>query len=71
MADTFVKWFYELLNSTLSSSLLSSSPLDEPPGKFRSDHFFPDASANISLQEAGAAQPAEVVQVREDHTLSH
>jgi hypothetical protein len=37
MAHTFVKWYYELLNSKTSD--------------FRPDHFFPDASAKITLSQ--------------------
>ena len=50
MADTFVKWYYELLNAHSS--------------EFRPDHFFPDASAKICLQSHNRAQPPELIQVQ-------
>ena len=42
LADTFVKWFYELINSTFYSSELS---------EFGPQHFWTDASAKISLHQ--------------------
>jgi hypothetical protein len=50
MADTFVKWYYELLNAHSSD--------------FRPDHFFPDASAKICLQSNNRSQPPELIQVQ-------
>jgi hypothetical protein len=51
MADTFVKWYYELINTKSSSD-------------FRPDHFFPDASAKICLQSADQSEPPEFIQVQ-------
>ena len=50
MASTFVKWYYELLNSKIE--------------EFRSDHFFPDASAKIHLQSQNNADSSEYFQVQ-------
>ena len=43
MADTFVKWFYELINSTFYSS---------EHNEFGPQHFWTDASAKISLHQS-------------------
>ncbi len=56
MADTFVKWFYELLNAAAACETTKTS-------EFKSEHFFPDASANICLQSADQAEPPHIVQV--------
>ena len=43
MADNFVKWFYELINSTFYSSEVN---------EFGPQHFWTDASAKISLHQS-------------------
>eukprot|EP00095_Tigriopus_kingsejongensis_P004791 maker-scaffold77_size404793-snap-gene-3.35 protein:Tk04791 transcript:maker-scaffold77_size404793-snap-gene-3.35-mRNA-1 annotation:"c3orf38 homolog" len=67
LANTFVKWFYDSLNQSLANPSQSS---------FQPDHFFPDASAKICLNQASSAySPAapgtagitpEVLQVSND-----
>ncbi len=56
MADTFVKWFYDLLNSASSCESAGES-------QFKPEHFYPDASANLCLQSADASEPPQIVQV--------
>jgi len=46
MADSFVKWFYELINSTFYSSEAS---------EFGPQHFWTDASAKISLHQGSSS----------------
>ena len=77
LADTFVKWFYELMNnlsakagssSSAASSLtsLSSSSSNASSPDFRPDHFWPDASAKICLQNGN--QNSELIQVRRNYS---
>ncbi len=42
LAATFVKWFYEMMNSSTVPSNTAT--------EFKPDHFFADADAQISLQ---------------------
>ena len=46
LADTFVKWFYDLLNNVVSSGNAQN---------FSPDHFWADASAKIALLSAPEA----------------
>ena len=46
MADSFVKWFYELINSTFYSSETT---------EFGPQHFWTDASAKISLHQGSSS----------------
>ncbi len=56
MADTFVKWFYELLNAAAACETVKTS-------NFKSEHFFPDASAHICLQSGDQSEPPQLVQI--------
>ena len=93
LADTFVKWYYELMNNLNASPHNSSSPAaltsssSEPSSAsssvtssssntsststpdFRPDHFWPDASAKVCLQNAN--QNSELIQVRLKNKNKH
>lgn len=57
MADSFVKWFYSMINSTLFNP--------DSAAEFGPQHFWVDASAKISLQEGSALTNQQFISVSE------
>ncbi len=65
MAVSFVKWYYPLINSTLSESSNSKGADDFGP-----QHFWIDASAHVTLQAANNSGASEAAGVEDNGKMA-